>query len=53
MAAGAVGDVADLLATVDAGDSIPLIGRVLVGSLAAGAAALGVAAVAGLRRGPA
>jgi hypothetical protein len=52
-AAATVGDAADLIATVTAGDDIPLAGRILVGALAAGATALGVAAVAGLGRPPA
>jgi hypothetical protein len=50
VAAAVLGDAADLIATVGAGDSIPLAGRVLVGSLAAGATALGLAALAGLSR---
>ncbi len=53
VAASILGDVADLIATVKAGDSIPVAGRVLVGSLAAGATVLGAAALAGLSRSPA
>jgi hypothetical protein len=53
VAAAVVGDTADLIATVQAGDSIPLAGRIIVGSLAASATALGVAALIGLGRPPA
>ena len=49
LAAAVVADVADLAATLAAGDSIPLSGRVLVGALASGGAGLGIAALAGLR----
>jgi hypothetical protein len=49
VAAGIVADAADLAATVAAGDSLPLRGRVLVGAVAGGGAALGALALAGLR----
>jgi len=49
VAAGIVADTADLVATVAAGDSLPLTGRVLVGAVASGGAALGALALAGLR----
>lgn len=49
VAAGVVADTADLVATVAAGDSLPLAGRVLVGAVASGGAALGALALAGLR----
>ncbi len=49
--AGAVaGDLGDLVATLVAGDGLPLSGRVMVGGLASGATALGLAALAGLGR---
>jgi hypothetical protein len=48
VAAGIVADTADLVATVAAGDSLPLAGRVLVGAVASGGAALGALALAGL-----
>jgi hypothetical protein len=51
VAAAIVADTADLVTTVAAGKSLPLAGRVLVGAVAAGGAALGVIAWAGLRRG--
>jgi hypothetical protein len=51
VAAAVAADAGDLFATVAAGDSLPLTGRVLVGALAAGGAALGVVALAGLRQG--
>jgi hypothetical protein len=47
--AGIVADTADLVATLAAGDSLPLTGRVLVCALASGAVALGVVALTGLR----
>ena len=50
VAAAIVADTADLVATVAAGDSLPLTGRILTGALASGAAALGVIALAGLDR---
>jgi hypothetical protein len=49
VAAAIVADTADLVATVAAGDSLPLLGRVLVGAVASGGAALGAIAWAGLR----
>ena len=49
-AAGVIGDLTDLLATVTAGDGVPASGRVLVGGLATGAVALGAVALAGLGR---
>ncbi len=48
VAAAIVADTADLIATVVAGDALPLAGRLLVGVLASGAAALGVITLAGL-----
>jgi hypothetical protein len=45
MAAGIVADTADLLATVAAGDSLPLVGRVLVAGVASGGAILGTIAL--------
>jgi hypothetical protein len=50
VAAGIVSDTADLLATVAAGNSLPRAGRLLVGAVASGGAALGMLALAGLRR---
>ena len=50
VAAAIVADAADLVATVAAGDALPLAGRILVGAMASGALALGVTARAGLRR---
>jgi hypothetical protein len=49
VAAGILADTADLAATVAAGDSLPLAGRVLVGAVAVAGAALGGVALAGLR----
>jgi hypothetical protein len=49
LAAGMVGDVADLTATLAAGARVPLRGRVLVTLLAGAGLALGGAALAGLR----
>ena len=49
LAAGIVGDLADLTATLAAGPSVPLKGRVLVGILAGAGIAMGGAALAGLR----
>ncbi len=49
VAAGIVADAADLAATVAAGDSLPLAGRVIVGAIASGGVALGAIALAGLR----
>jgi hypothetical protein len=49
VAAGIVADTADLVATVAAGDALPLAGRVLAGALASAGAALSVTAFAGLR----
>jgi hypothetical protein len=53
VAAAIVADAADLAATLSAGDSIPLAGRVLVGAVASAGAALGVIALVGLRPSPA
>jgi hypothetical protein len=53
VAAAIAADAADLIATVAAGDALPLAGRILVGAVAAAGAALGVAALAGLRAGSA
>lgn len=50
VAAAIVADTADLAATVAAGRSLPLAGRVLVGAVACGGAILGTVALAGLRR---
>jgi len=47
--AAIVADAADLVATVAAGDSLPLTGRVLVGAVASAGAVLGATALAGLR----
>jgi hypothetical protein len=52
VAAGILADAADLLATLAAGNSLPRAGRLLVGAVASGGAALGVLALAGLRRAP-
>ena len=49
VAAGMVADAADLVATVAAGDSLPVGGRVIVGAVASAGAALGAVALAGLR----
>ncbi len=49
VAAAIVADAADLVATVAAGDSLPLTGRVLVGAVASAGAVLGAIALAGLR----
>jgi hypothetical protein len=48
VAAAILADTADLIATVAAGDSLPLVGRLLVGAVASGGSALGVMALAGL-----
>jgi hypothetical protein len=48
VAAAILADTADLIATVAAGDSLPLGGRLLVGAVASGGVALGVMALAGL-----
>ena len=53
VAGAIVADVADLVATVAAGTSLPRTGRALVGAVAAGGAVLGALALAGLRRGSA
>jgi hypothetical protein len=53
VAGAVVADTADLVATVAAGESLPLTGRALVGAVAAGGAVLGAIALAGLRRGSA
>jgi len=50
VAGSLVGDLADLSATLAAGDGVPRSGRILVGGLAASAVALGVLALAGLAR---
>jgi hypothetical protein len=50
--AGILADTADLLATLAAGNSLPRAGRLLVGAVASGGTALGVLALAGLRRAP-
>ncbi len=47
--AAIVADTADLVATLAAGNSLPLTGRMLVGALAAGGAGLGAVTLAGLR----
>ena len=49
VAAGMLGDLADLTATLAAGRGVPLRGRVLVGVLAGAGIAMGGAALAGLR----
>jgi hypothetical protein len=49
--AAIVADTADLVATITAGDSLPLAGRVLVGAVASAGAALGVVALVGLPSG--
>jgi hypothetical protein len=49
LAAGMLGDLADLTATLAAGRHVPLRGRVLVGLLAGAGIAMGGAALAGLR----
>ena len=46
--AAIVADTADLVATVTAGDSLPLTGRLLVGAVASAGAVLGVVALVGL-----
>jgi hypothetical protein len=51
VAAAIVADTADLLATVAAGKSLPLRGRVLVGAVASGGAVLGTLALAALPHG--
>jgi hypothetical protein len=51
VAASMAGDLADLTATLAAGDGIPRSGRIAVGALAAGAVALGALALGGLVRG--
>ena len=51
--AGLVADGTDLAATLSAGRDLPLAGRVLVGSLAAGALALGAWVVRSAEAGPA
>jgi hypothetical protein len=48
VAAAIVADTADLIGTVAAGGSLPRAGRIVVGALASGGAALGVMALAGL-----
>jgi len=46
--AAILADTADLVATVTAGDSLPLAGRILVGAVASAGAVLGVVALVGL-----
>ncbi|MDQ6744461.1 MAG: hypothetical protein M3Z27_00335 [Actinomycetota bacterium] len=48
--AATAADATDLLATVLAGEGVPLRGRVMVGGTALGGAALGLAALVGLNR---
>jgi hypothetical protein len=48
LAAGIVADTADLVATLAAGDSLPLAGRALVAAVASGGAILGTSALVGL-----
>ncbi len=48
VAAGIAADTADLMATVAAGDSLPLSGRLLVSAVASAGALLGALALAGL-----
>jgi hypothetical protein len=50
VAASLIGDLADLTATLGAGDGIPRSGRLAVAGLAAGAVALGALALAELAR---
>lgn len=50
LAAGMVGDLADLSATLAAGSRVPLKGRVLVTLVAGAGIAIGAGALAGLRR---
>jgi hypothetical protein len=50
LAAAVLADGADRVATVAAGDSLPLTGRVLVSATALGGVVLGTTALAGLRR---
>jgi hypothetical protein len=52
VAAAIIADTADLVATLVAGDSLPLTGRLLVGAVASGGAALGAVALVGLRPQP-
>jgi hypothetical protein len=52
MAAGIIADTADLVATVAAGDSLPLPGRLLVAAVASGGAILGTIALVRLGTGP-
>src|SRR5450631_2478696 len=52
VAAAIVADTADLIATVAAGDALPLASRILVGAIASGGAILGAIALAGLRPRP-
>jgi hypothetical protein len=49
--AAIVADTADLVATVTAGDSLPLAGRMLVGAVASAGVVLGVVALVGLPSG--
>jgi hypothetical protein len=53
VAAAVVADTADLVATLGAGDSLPLAGRVLAVAVASAGAVLGAIALAGLRPKPA
>jgi hypothetical protein len=52
VAAAVIADTGDLAATLAAGDSLPLAGRLLVGALASGGVLLGAIALAGLRPKP-
>ena len=51
VAAAVVADAADLAATVAAGAALPRAGRIIVGAVACGGAALGLVSLAGLRAG--
>jgi hypothetical protein len=53
VAAAILADAVDLVSTATAGKTLPLSGRLLVGSLASGGVVLGVKALAGLRSRPA
>lgn len=49
VAAAIVADAADLVATLAAGDALPLTGRLLVSALASGGVVLGAVSLAGVR----
>lgn len=49
VAAAVLADAADLVATLAAGDALPLTGRLLVGALASGGVVLGAVSLAGVR----